>query len=374
MTDMRIGLFAVMAGRNAGGPEVYEYNLVRSLAEIDRTTEYHVFCLDQKAADSFGISQENFIFHVLRPHSRWISITTDLPLKMFRNGLDFLHSCFTPPLFIPRRHVFTHHCFSNFAHPEFYDPLVLWRLNRLIIKGLKKSRAVVCVSENVRTLTAEKFKLPLEKMFVVHNGVNAQFAPMAPDLVRPALAAKYAIDFPYALYAGKLQSRKNIVRILESFAIVRREVRPDLKLVLAGRRTWKSEGLDEALDRLRLRDHVLELGYMRNEDLPLLYNGAEVFLFPSLWEGFGIPVVEAMACGTPVVTSNLSSLPEIAGDAALLVDPYSVDAIAGAMERLLTDEPLRRELREKGLRRAADFSWRETALRTRQVYARLADV
>jgi glycosyltransferase involved in cell wall biosynthesis len=223
-------------------------------------------------------------------------------------------------------------------------------------------------------LTAEKFRLPLEKMVVIYNGVNEQFIPMDRRQAQSLLADKYHIDSPFVLYAGKLQSRKNIIRILQAFDIVRRDVRPDLKLVLAGRRTWKSEGLDETMDRLNVRDKVIELGYIRNDDLPLLYSGAEVFVFPSLWEGFGIPVIEAMACGTPVVTSNISSLPEVAGDAALLVDPYSINDIAAAMERLLSDGELRQRLHDKGLERVKAFSWRNTALRTRQLYETLSGI
>jgi len=361
----------VMAGRQAGGPETYEHNLVRAIAEADQETDYHVYCLSEQARQSFALRQDNIHFHVLRPAARWISIPVTLPLTLMRDRPDLLHATFTPPPLAPVDYVFTHHCFSTFAHPEFYDPAVLWRLNKLIVRGLEHARHILCVSENVRDLTAEKFGIPLEKMSVVYNGISPVFRPVPPAEARAALAQRHGIDGPYLLYAGNLQARKNIIRLLEAYALFRREVTDAPQLVLVGRRTRRSEGIDEALDRLRLRDHVRELGHLPNEDLPLIYSGAEQFVFPSLWEGFGIPVVEAMACGTPVVTSNLSSLPEVCGGAAVLVDPYSVEDIAAGMHRLFTDAGLQQDLHTRGLARAAQFTWERTARETLAVYRRL---
>jgi glycosyltransferase involved in cell wall biosynthesis len=198
--------------------------------------------------------------------------------------------------------------------------------------------------------------------------VGEDFQPIEPALARRTLADNYGIVEPYALFVGQLKARKNIARILEAFARFRLESRSELRLVLAGRRDWSSAGMDEVIDRWKLRGQVIELGHLAHPDLAVLYSGARMLVFPSLWEGFGIPVIEAMACGTPVITSNNSCLPEIAGDAALLVDPYSVEAIAEAIYRLDTDAALRQTLREKGLQRARAFSWRRTAEQTLAAY------
>lgn len=367
---MRVGIFVVMAGRKAGGPETYEHSLVKSLAGLDAQNEYHVFCLNRAAAESFQLARDNVKFHVLRPNLRLISIAATLPVQMMTSGIDLLHATFTPPPLSPKPYVFTHHCFSTFAHPEFYDPAILLRLNSLIVRGLNKARLIICVSENVRDLTAEKFKIPLERMPVVYNGVGENFRPVERAAARAALADVYGIREPYLLYVGKLESRKNIVRLLEAFHQFRHEAATPVKLVLAGRRSQMAQGIDETLDRLKLRPHVIEVGHVRNQDLPVLYSGAEMFVFPSLWEGFGIPVAEAMACGTPVITSNLSSLPEVAGGAAVLVDPYSVQDIAAGMHALFSDAALRETLRSKGLQRAQQFSWQRTARETLAVYER----
>jgi len=365
---VRFGIFVAMAGRQAGGPETYEHRLVRSLAALDRDNEYHVFCHSRAAADSFRLVQDKVHYHVLRPRVRWLSTLTSLPLKMHAAGVDLLHATFVPPPFSPAPYVFTMHCFSNFVHPEFYHPLVRWRLNGLIRRGLERARVILCVSRNVRDLVAETFKSSEGRLAVVYNGVGEDFQPIEPALARRTLADNYGIVEPYALFVGQLKARKNIARILEAFARFRLESRSELRLVLAGRRDWSSAGMDEVIDRWKLRGQVIELGHLAHPDLAVLYSGARMLVFPSLWEGFGIPVIEAMACGTPVITSNNSCLPEIAGDAALLVDPYSVEAIAEAIYRLDTDAALRQTLREKGLQRARAFSWRRTAEQTLAAY------
>lgn len=360
-----------MAGREAGGPETYEHCLVQSLAEIDRENDYHVFCLDRAAADSFLVKQDNFTYHVLRPRSRWVSVPFSLPVGLMRNRIDLLHATFVPPPFSPSRLVFTMHCFSTFAHPEFYPPDILWRLNKGIVRGLKSSGLNLCVSENVRDLTAEKFKLPAERQVVVYNGVGANFRPVALDHARKVLREKYNLRDQFALFVGQIKARKNVNRILEAFGQFHREVDPNVKLVFAGRRSWTSEDFDETVARLGLSDSVVEIGHVGHHDLPVFYSAAEMFLFPSLWEGFGIPVIESMACGTPVVTSNISSLPEVAGDAAVLVDPHRAEDIAAGMHRIFTDHTFRQNLIARGLERAKQFTWRRTAEQTLEAYRRL---
>lgn len=369
---LNIGLFLVMTGRQAGGPETYERCLVEGLARLDPDNHYRTFCLDDGAPALLPPPGERLQHQVLGPKLRLISTAVSLPLALLRHRIDLLHAPFTPPPYSPRPYVFTHHCFSTFNHPEFYAPGILLRLNALLIKGLRSAARTICVSECTRELTAERFKLDRSRMHVVYNGVGAQYQPQDAALARRLVAERYGLHEPFLLYLGKIESRKNIVRLLQAFDQFRREAREPVKLVLAGRRSPMTQGIDETLDELGLRAHVVEMGYVPDADLPLLYGAAQMFLFPSLWEGFGIPVIEAMACGTPVITSNLSSLPEVSGDAALLVDPYRVEDIAAAMLKLWQDEALRADLRERGLRNARRFSWDKTALETLAVYRQAA--
>lgn len=364
---MRFGIFVIMVGREAGGPETYELELVRGLAALEPQHEYHVFCTQRTAVEAFHLQHAHVRYHVLWPTWRWMSLLTSLPLVLARSGLDMLHATFVPPPWSPTAYVFTVHDISMFLHPEFYPATIRWRMNRLIQQGIRKAQRIVCISDHARQHVAEQFHVAAERLAVVHHGVGPQFRPIPVAETQPILT-RYGIDAPYILHVGKLQARKNIVRLLQAFHQVRQTLPSEVKLVLAGRGTWTSPDIADTLTQLQLREHIIELGYVPEHDLPALYSGARLLAFPSLFEGFGLPVLEAMACGTPVLTSNVSCLPEIAGQAALLVNPYSVTDLADGMHQLCTDATRREALRAQGLVRAQDFSWQHTAQQTLAVY------
>jgi glycosyltransferase involved in cell wall biosynthesis len=364
----RIGAFVVMAGRKAGGPETYEHALLRTLARIDETNEYRIFCFTENAARSFGIEQPNVRTRVIGNGFRPWNMSVNLPLALRSEGVDLMHATCVPPLYSPVDYVFTLHCSSMFIRPELFPPLVRWRLKALVRQGVHHARKVLCVSEDVLEHAVAYYKVPRERMAVTYNAVGPHFRPV-PEPERKALLARLGIDRRYFLFTGRMEPRKNVTRLLEAFDVFRREVDPDMALVLAGNKTWSAGEVDATVARLGLAPHLIETGHLPNEDLPALFSGATAFVFPSLWEGFGIPVVEAMACGAPVLTSNLSSLPEVAGGAALLVDPLKVDEIAHGLERLACDELLRARLKQAGIRRAADFTWEKTARQTLEAYA-----
>lgn len=366
---MRIALFVVMAGRNAGGPETYEHALVRNLATLDKETDYRVFCFTERAARSFDLEQANMSYTVLGNKSRILATSLGLPMALKSQCIDLMHATFVPPPFSPVDYVFTLHDSGMFLRPELYPPLIRWRLKALVCQGLRQARHILCVSQNVADYAADYHKIPRERLSVTYNAVSAHFVPTN-AAAQANVLARYKIPQPYFLFAGRLEPRKNVVRLLEAFDMIRREVNPDLRLVLAGNKTWARRAVDQTIERLGLHTHVIETGYVADADLPALFGGAQAFVFPSLWEGFGIPVVEAMACGTPVLTSNLSSLPEIAGGAAVLVDPLRVEDIARGMERLAGEPELRAALSAQGLERAKDFSWRRTAELTHAAYKR----
>ena len=371
---LNVGLFLVMTGRRAGGPETYERCLVDALSRVDAQCNYHTYSLDPSAPGLLPAEGPRMRHRVLGPSFRVISTAITLPLALLRDKVDLLHAPFTPPPFSTRPYVFTHHCFSSFNHPEFYAPDVLLRLNALIKRGLRSAVHTICVSQCTLDMTADMFKLDRSRMSVVYNGVGPQYVPMDRGAAREAVAKRYGLNGPFYLYLGKIESRKNIIGLLRAFDRFRHEAQAPVTLVLAGRRSPMTHGIDDTIRALGLQNDVVEIGYAPDVDLPLLYNAAHAFVFASLWEGFGIPVVEAMACGTPVITSNLSSLPEVAGDAALLVDPYKIDDIAAAMLALWKDPALRDSLRARGLVNAKRFSWEDAARRTAAVYREAANV
>jgi glycosyltransferase involved in cell wall biosynthesis len=368
---MKMGLFVAMIGRKAGGPETYEANLIRALLRIDRRNEYHVYFTQREARRQFDTHDAQLTSHVLWPPIRSLGIALGLPLQLLAQRVDLVHATFIPPLYSPKGYVLTMHDTSMFDHPEFYHPDHLRRLRRLIPLGIKRARLIVCVSQHTRDMVAERFGVPDERLCVVHHGVGDQFRPQGEDAITRVSRDKYGIRGPYLLFVGQLKTRsKNLLRLLEAFHAVARDYGDDLKLVLVGRRSWASEGIDATVHRLGLEQRVIELGHVADAELPALYSGARALVFPSLVEGFGFPVVEAMACGTPVVTSTAYCLPEIAGGAAVLVDPLSVDAIASGMLSVLRDNGLADSLRRRGTRRAGDFTWDAAGRKTLEAYER----
>lgn len=364
---MRIGLFLACIGRKDGGPETYERELATHIATYDKENEYHVFCFSPEAADILK-THEHITVHTLWPNSRWLSLPLSLPLCLARNKIDLYHATFISAPYSMTPCVFTMQDISPFTHPEFYPKHIRRRLLPLVENGLRRSKLILSISEHARQTTADYFKIPLEKMKTVHLGVNPIMKPLESAVAKDILDKAFDIDGPYILYLGKLESRKNIVRILEAFHILRNETDFKGKLVLAGKRYWDMDGIDDTVERLSLHDDVIELGYVPDETIPALYSAAELFIFPTLWEGFGLPILEAMACGTPVVTSSTSCLPEIAGGAARLVDPLSVEEIAAGMAHVILDTSEREKMVERGLVRAKELSWDKTAKETAAAY------
>lgn len=365
---MKIGILVLMAGRNAGGPETYEVQLLRALVQIDTVNQYIVYCTTASAIDAIGVSAANVRYRVLKPSIRLVSVSASLPLALRQDGVDLLHATFTPPPFTPIPLVFTMHCMSNFVHPEFYPRLIAWRLNALQRIGIRSAAHILCVSKTLKQEVNEYFGRPLSDMTVTYNAVGPEFRPTPISEAQSEVRERFGIECPYILYTGKIQARKNLARLVYAFAQFRRRTDSPLKLVLAGRRTETAEVLDTALADSGIAHAVVELGYVPHANLPSLYSAARMFVFPSLWEGFGIPLLEAMACGVPSIISNATCLPEIAAGAAVIVNPESIDSMCEAMINLDTGQALRADLSQKGLVRSRDFTWRECAERTLAAY------
>jgi glycosyltransferase involved in cell wall biosynthesis len=368
---MKIGISVLTAGRDAGGPETYEVQLIRHLACLDRQNQYFVYCTHQEAIRAIDVQQENIRYRLLRPSCRWISVLLDLPVKLYRDQVDLLHATFTPPPLLIKPLVHTVHCVSSIIHPEFYPASVRWRLNKLLKLGIRRARHLICVSGTTRNHLQELFQVPAERTSVIYNGVSPIFSPVPEEEAHQAVISKYNLRGPYFLFVGKLETRKNLQRILQAFSRYRKTSAGSEKLVLVGKRSASFPGIDELIHSLGIQEDVLLLGYVPAGDLPSLYSAARLFVFPSCWEGFGIPILEAMSCGVPVLTSSRTCLPEIAGDAALIVDPESVEEIAEGMAQIAFSYPLRGELIRRGLERAKAFDWGSCARQTLEVYSKV---
>lgn len=371
---MRIGVFPMIAGRRGGGVETYEVNLIRGLASSAPASRIHVFCLGEQAAAAIGTDYPNIDCQVLWPRQRWISFPLTLPRMIARSDVDLVHATFVPPLRCARPLVVTIHDVCLHTHPELYPSTVRWRYSRLVFQRLRYCDQVICPSRASREVLLRHFPVDGDRVTVVTHGVDPRFRPLD-EAARESVLRRYGIESPYLLFSGNLRvGNKNLVRTLTAFHEFRRRHGGSTRLVLTGKRSWFANRLDSALDRLHLRDSVIETGWIPPEDLPAIYGGATMLLFASLCEGFGLPALEAMACGTPVITSTTTCMPEVTGDAALLVDPTSVEAIAQAMSRLQEDPTLRDQLRERGLEWARQFTWDRTAKETLQVYSRALEM
>lgn len=300
-----------------------------------------------------------------RPAARilWEQLTQ--PDVLRRIGADLAHGpVFVGPLVSPCPVVTTIHDLSFIRFPDLFRPAKRLYLTVMTRLSAHRARHLIAVSEHTASESVALLSVPRDKISVVYHGVDPVFRPL-PAAEVAAFRERRDLPERFILFVGTLEPRKNLIRLIEAFAHIYDGRSP---LVLAGGKGWLCDDLFAKIEALELKDAILLPGYVSNEELPLWYNAATVFAYPSLYEGFGMPVTEAQACGTPVVTSDTSSLPEAGGEAALFVDPHNVDAIAAGLRRILHDKPLRQQLREQGLDHAESFKWGHTARETVQVY------
>jgi glycosyltransferase involved in cell wall biosynthesis len=263
------------------------------------------------------------------------------------------------------RTVFTLHDLAFRFYPETFTPLNRWYLTMMIPRFLRAADAIIVDSECTMRDAIRFYGIPEERLRVVLPGVKSLFRPVSDPRRLDEVRSRYALPERFILYVGTIEPRKNLATLFEALKIL---PLTEVKLVIVGLRGWLSHETFVRLKRLGLDDRAILTGFVPDDDLPALYSLAEVFAYPSFYEGFGLPVLEAMACGTPVVSSNSSSLPEVVGDGGILVAPADAAGWKEALERLLTSAELKTELRERGLRRAAHFTWEAAALSTREVY------
>jgi glycosyltransferase involved in cell wall biosynthesis len=368
---MRIGLVVLEVGRRVGGLEVYETNLVQALARVDPDNEYRVFCLDPAVPEILQVKAANLHFEVLNA-GRFKGVAFDIPRALAQAKLDLFHALFVPPPLTSVPYVFTHHGSEVIERPDFYPLALGLRMRFLFKRALKRARLVICVSNYVRDYLLNVRQIPLARLRTVYHGCDPRFRSVEKPAARKLVRDKYALNQPFILTIGRIEPRKNPVRVLRAYDRFRRSVLDAPRLVFVGMKTWSATEFDRTAAELGLRDSIAQLGDVSHDDLPSLYAASEFAVFASLWEGFGLPVLEAYAAGTPLITSRTTSLPEISGGACLLVDPNSVEEIARAMQSLHQDGPLRAKLVSQGRERASAFSWDQAARETLDAYRSVA--
>jgi glycosyltransferase involved in cell wall biosynthesis len=370
--DVRIGIDARKL--HDFGIGTYIRNLLKQLARIDRETEFVLLCRaeDRAALEALG---PNFRTVVERAGHYSMAEQVTIPLALRRERVTLFHAphYVLPPLVGCRSVVTIHDCI-HLMFPQYLPNPLAYRYARTSIRlAARRATRILTVSESSKRDILRFVDIQADKIDVIYNAYDERFGvePDPGDVAR--VRERYQLSGPFVLYAGTVKPHKNLERLIEAFHLVRRQGLDDLTLVLIGDEISKYAALRRAVHRYQLHKHVRFLGYMPQDTLAVMYRLARVFAFPSLYEGFGLPPLEAMASGTPVVASNVSSLPEVAGDAALLVDPHDPSAIAAALREILTDPALDRRLRLKGLERARHFSWEASVRRVRDIYEQVAE-
>jgi glycosyltransferase involved in cell wall biosynthesis len=371
---LRIAIDAHAVGAKLGGNESYAVNLIEALAQIDSANHYTIYITTAEAREHFQGRWPNFKVRATLPHTPLIRIPLTLSAELRKNPVDVLHVQFTAPPFCPCPVVVSIHDLSFEHLPQTFKRRSRTQLRLTVRHSARRAARIISLSEHGRRDIIETYGITAERVSAIPLAAPSHFAPVQDNRELQRVRHNYGIDGDYILTVGSIQPRKNLARLVQAYASLRGNKSADKlpKLVLVGKSGWLYDETLRALKETGVADTVVLTGYVPQEDLPALYSGALCFVYPSYFEGFGLPPLEAMKCGAPVIVGNKTSLPEVVADAALTVDPFDVEAIASAMQRVIESPALREELSIKGQARAETFDWRETARKTLAIYQEVA--
>src|SRR4029077_20623122 len=361
---------------NEFGVATYTRNIVRALGRLDRESKYFLIGPPQKVAE-MGPLPPNFHTVPLLGKDASIKNYFDYRAILKRLSCDLVHipHLFWLPRNLPCPYVLTVHDVLDHMY-RARDQSGLKRSLHFYLthRALKRAARIFAVSNFTQSEVEKLFAIPAARIEVVYNAIDERFLRgHATEADTQLLAERYRVNHPFLLYTGRISPHKNVVRIIEAFSALKAELEkeelfPGLKLIIIGDELSKHPDLRRTVIRSRMQNDVRFMGFVPIEVLRIFYDAAKIFLFPSLYEGFGLPPLEAMAHGTPVVTSNTSSLPEVVGSAAMLVNPENVFEIMRALHRVLVDQQLRERMKERSYQQAAKFSWENSVHRILDVY------
>lgn len=358
------------------GTETYSYQLLQELVQVDRENHYRLYLRTKPKSAELKNIVASVEQRLIKFPKLWTQV--GLAFEVLENPPDVL---FIPAHTLPVIHrpslksIVTIHDLGAEYLPQYHQfPQKLY-LNRSTEYAVGHATHLIAVSQATKDDLIRRFRADPHKITVVHEAYDRESFELQTPARIEAVTKKFGLMRPYFLFVGTIQPRKNLERLIEAFSMARatwhvaRGQKPEL--VLVGKRGWLSESIYAAPKKHGVVDAVQFIDYVEKKDLPALYSGAEAFVFPSLFEGFGIPLLEAMACGAPVITSSVSSMPEVAGDAALYINPNSAEELRQALLTLTRDQDMKASFIEKGFRRAKAFSWQKTAQQTIEVFKKV---
>ncbi len=367
---MRIGIDARLVYYSRAGIGQYILRLAEALARLDAREEEFVLLQSRKDRTHIVNSHNFNRVSLWTPSHHWLEQTT-LRLEIGRARLDLLHSPdFIPPFRRNCKSVITVHDLAFLLYPHFLTKEAA-RYYGQIDQAVRHTDHIIAVSESTRQDTIKLLGVPERKITVIYEAANPIYRQIDANEARRYVSETYGLDHEYILFVSTIEPRKNLPGLLQAYRKLLDDYKRPEGLVLAGARGWLSEEVYDTVEALHLTDRVRFLGRVPSEHLLYLYNAARLLVHSSFYEGFGLPPLEAMTCGTPTVVSNVSALPEVVGDAAILINPHDIDGFTVAMWRVLTDDDLRAHLIAKGLKRAQMFSWKRAAQETLEVYRRV---
>jgi glycosyltransferase involved in cell wall biosynthesis len=371
---LKIGIDVRWIGREPnGGLATYLKALITHLGAADSLNRYTVYFPDARVQAHTDYLPAHFKTTVLRPTSRLIQLPIGLPWELIRRPVDLLHVIAVAPPLCPVPIVQTLNDVAWETNPELFPKLLRLRLSTLVPLTAKRARKIITVSEFSKKEIMKFYGIPDEKIVVTYHGVDPVYQPCQDSNALAELREKYGTAKDFILYVGKIYARKNLTRLVRAFATLKRDTALPHQLVFVGNQTWLSDEILTAVRELGRENEILLVGEVPLADVPLFYSAASLFVFPSLCEGYGLPPLEAMACGTPVVASNATSIPEVVGDAAVLVDPYDERALAKAMFDVLSQPGLSQQLVERGFKRVRDLSSHAMATQVIDLYREVTE-
>jgi glycosyltransferase involved in cell wall biosynthesis len=362
----KIAINARVLNERKGGPARYTRSVIKELCRLDRRNKYFLLFYDDPDFD-FEIPL-NFIVQIYRFRSKFLFDYIIIPLFSYFNQIDifiFPKNTFSP--FVKGKKIPIYHDLVYFEKFTFREFKFFDHLHHKIMIPISSMFSTIDVS--VSDFTAERMKTLLKidkrKIRVIKEGVEPHFKIIRNRQILQKVKNKFSIQQPFFFYSGSLSPRKNFVNVVNALEKIRDKI--PHKIYVTGGDSWLDSGVFSLIDKHSLNDRFIRLGYLSEEELVVMYNLAECYLYPSLYEGFGLPILESQACGCPLITSLRSSCPEVAGDAALFVDPENVEDLAGAMLQISKDKVLRRRLIHRGILNSKKFKWKDTADKLKQL-------
>ena len=363
---MRIAIDGRM-GETRGGIGVYTRELITQLADIDKKNQYFII-VNKRRSKSFLPSADNFSIletSITRKHYFIKDLWNHFYLP-FLLGMKSIDIYFNPRYVLPfikgkTKMVVTIHDMIAFLYPEIWSGISGFRIRNYIKLSSQGADVILTVSNSAKKDIIKILNIPEDKIKVIYCGINQKLYKLVPELSLPKSLKKYGIRKKYILAIGPLGTRKNHNRLIDAYNILPKNIRKDYQLVITGEKKGTYNKLLIKAGKNCLIDDIVFTGFIPEEEMPMMISAASLFVFPSLYEGFGIPLLEAMACGTPLLVSNVSSIPEVVESAALLFDPYDINEMANAINRGIIDENLRQKLIQKGFERVKKYSWKYSA-------------